>query len=107
MEIAVLGGGHGCYAAAVDLSEAGHNVRFWRRDAAAFAPVLKTGIVTVKDHAGKRDVKIAKPTSDLAAAVKGAALIVMPLPATSQAGISDPKAAVLSVRPTSPFWGSS
>ena len=29
------------------------------------------------------------------------------LPATSQAGISDPKAAVLSVRPTSPFWGSS
>jgi len=87
MEIAVLGGGHGCYAAAVDLSEAGHTVRFWRRDAAAFAPVLKTGIVTVKDVEGKRDVKIAKPTTDLAAAVKGAALIVMPLPATTQAGL--------------------
>ena len=36
MEVAVLGGGHGCYAAAADASEAGHNVRFWRRDAAAF-----------------------------------------------------------------------
>ena len=69
--VAIAGGATKCahatqklgYAAAVDLSEAGHNVRFWRRDAAAFAPVLKTGIVTVKDHAGKRDVKIAKPTN--------------------------------------------
>ena len=37
MKIAVLGGGHGCYAAAADLSEAGHEVRLWRRDAAALA----------------------------------------------------------------------
>ena len=29
MEIAVLGGGHGCYAAAADLSEKGHHTRFW------------------------------------------------------------------------------
>ncbi len=40
MDIAVLGGGHGCYAAAADLSERGHKVRFWRRDAVAFKPVL-------------------------------------------------------------------
>ena len=26
MKIAVLGGGHGCYAAAADLSDAGHEV---------------------------------------------------------------------------------
>lgn len=37
MRIAVLGGGHGCYAAAADLSEQGHEVRLWRRDAAALA----------------------------------------------------------------------
>ena len=37
MKIAVLGGGHGCYAAVADLSEAGHEVRLWRRDAAALA----------------------------------------------------------------------
>ena len=35
MKIAVLGGGHGAYAAAADLSQQGHEVRLWRRDAAA------------------------------------------------------------------------
>ncbi|MGZ5133457.1 MAG: glycerol-3-phosphate dehydrogenase, partial [Caldimonas sp.] len=39
MKVAVLGGGHGCYAAAADLAEAGHEVRLWRRDAAALAAV--------------------------------------------------------------------
>ena len=37
MQIAILGGGHGCHAAAADLSEAGHEVRLWRRDATALA----------------------------------------------------------------------
>ena len=27
MKIAILGGGHGCHAAAADLSEAGHEVQ--------------------------------------------------------------------------------
>lgn len=35
MEIAVLGGGHGCYAAAADLSEKGHHIRFWLNIAGA------------------------------------------------------------------------
>ena len=87
MEVAVLGGGHGCYAAAADLSERGHAVRFWRRDAAAFAPVIETGRVTLKDRQGRRDIRIAQPTADLAEAVRGAALIVVPLPATAQAGL--------------------
>jgi opine dehydrogenase len=87
MEIAVLGGGHGCYAAAADLAEAGHTVRFWRRDAAAFAPVLKSGTVTVKDAKGVREAAIAMPTTDLSQAVAGTALIVVPLPATAQAGL--------------------
>lgn len=87
MEIAVLGGGNGCYAAAADLSEAGHNVRFWRRDAAAFAPVLADRAVTVKDAKGRRAVPIPLPTVDLAEAVRGAELIVIPLPATAQSGL--------------------
>ena len=66
MEIAVIGGGHGCYAAAVHLSEAGNNVRLWRRDADAFGPVLDTKIITLTDHQGTRDVSIALPTADLA-----------------------------------------
>jgi opine dehydrogenase len=87
MEIAVLGGGNGCYAAAADLSEQGHAVRFWRRDEAAFAPVLESGMIRVIDADGERDVAIPKATTNLAEAVSGAALIVIPLPATAQAGL--------------------
>src|SRR5437868_4012861 len=38
VKIAVLGGGHGSYAAAAEITERGHEVWFWRRDADAFAP---------------------------------------------------------------------
>ncbi len=81
MEIAVLGGGHGCYAAAGDLAEAGHAVRFWRRDAEALAPVLESGAIALKDARGTRQVAIAATTTDLEEAVDGAELIVIPLPA--------------------------
>jgi len=84
MEVAVLGGGHGCYAAAADLSEQGHAVRFWRRDASAFGPVLERKTVTVKDGKGRRDVRIPLPTTDLRAALHGAELVLIPLPATAQ-----------------------
>ena len=81
MELAVLGGGHGCYAAAASLTEQGHQVRFWRRDREAFEPVLKSKTVTILDSKGQRDVEIHLVTTDLAAAVDGVALIVIPLPA--------------------------
>ena len=84
MKIAVLGGGNGSYAAAVDFSEAGHEVRFWRRDAAALAPVLESGTITLRDFKGVRDVTIAKPTADIGEAVRGAELIVAPVPAFAQ-----------------------
>lgn len=84
MRISVLGGGHGCYAAAAELSEAGHEVWFWRRDAEAFAAVLRDRTITVKDRRGTRMVAIAHPTTDLAEAVAAAELIVIPLPATAQ-----------------------
>ena len=32
MKVCVLGGGHGCHAAAIDLLEKGHDVTWWRRD---------------------------------------------------------------------------
>ena len=83
MEIAVLGGGHGCYAAAAHLSEQGHRVRLWRRDAQALRPVLQTGKITLRDFAGTREVAIATPTASLQEAIGGAALIVVPLPATT------------------------
>ena len=88
MEIAVLGGGHGCYAAAVELSEKGHNVRFWRRDAESLQPVLESGSITVQDHRGTREIEIAEPTTSLSKAISGAELIVIPLPSLSHEALS-------------------
>lgn len=88
MEIAVLGGGHGCYAAAADLSESGHTVRLWRRDAQAFQSVLDTSVITIKDEKGERDVRIARPTTDIGEAVRGAQLVLIPSPAIAQADIA-------------------
>lgn len=88
MRIAVLGGGHGCYAAAADLAEAGHEVRLWRRDAQALAPVVQTGCITLKDADGSREVRIARATADIGEAVRGARLLVIPSPATAQADIA-------------------
>ena len=88
MEIAVLGGGHGCYAAAAELSEKGHNVRFWRRDTSGLQAVIDARAITVLDHKGEREVPIKYPTTSLADAVDGAALIVIPLPALSHESLS-------------------
>ena len=88
MKIAVLGGGHGCYAAAADLSEAGHHVALWRRDAAALQPVLDSGCITLKDARGVREVPLALASADIAAALSGAELIVVPTPAIAQADIA-------------------
>jgi len=88
MRIAVLGGGHGAYAAAADLSEQGHEVRLWRRDAAALQPVGEGGAITLVDLAGSRAVRIAKATPDPREAVSGAELIVVPAPATAQGEIA-------------------
>ena len=88
MKIAVLGGGHGCYAAAADLSESGHEVRLWRRDAAALQPVIDSGAIVLKDSDGAREVRLALATADIAQALKGAQLIVIPSPAVAQADIA-------------------
>ena len=84
MRIAVLGGGNGSYAAAVDLAEQGHALRLWRRDAAAFAPVLESGRLWLKDFQGRREVRIELATTSLADALADAALILAPVPAFAQ-----------------------
>lgn len=88
MRIAVLGGGHGCYAAAADLTEQGHEVRLWRRDAAAMAQLAGDGRLVLKDIAGRREVRIALATADIGAAVRGAELILAPLPAFAQEDVA-------------------
>lgn len=88
MKIAVLGGGHGCYAAAADLSEAGHEVRLWRRDAAALQPVIDSGAIVLKDAAGRREVPVALTSADVGAVLRGTELVLIPSPAVAQADIA-------------------
>ncbi|MEE2761693.1 MAG: NAD/NADP octopine/nopaline dehydrogenase family protein [Pseudomonadota bacterium] len=83
MEIAVIGGGHGCYAAAAHLTEVGHNVRHWRRDVGALTPSI-----TLTDWQGTREVAIARPTENISEAMADAELVVIPLPATSHFDLS-------------------
>ncbi|MDR2238861.1 MAG: NAD/NADP octopine/nopaline dehydrogenase family protein [Zoogloeaceae bacterium] len=95
MRIAVLGGGNGSYAAAADLSEAGHEVAFWRRDTEALKPIIENGTIVLKDSDGRREIKIAQPCTNIADAVRGAALIVVPTPAFAQEDIAYAMAAYL------------
>lgn len=89
MQIAILGGGHGCHAAAADLSEAGHEVRLWRRNMAALATLREAGSIRLKDAGGARDVRIALVTADIGEALRGAKLVLIPLPATAQADLAE------------------
>jgi opine dehydrogenase len=89
MKIAVLGGGNGSFAAAGDFALAGHEVRLWRRDTQAVAAHRAAGgTITVKDFSGRHEAKPALITTDMAEAVKGAALILCPAPATAQHDIA-------------------
>ena len=89
MRIAVLGGGNGSFAAAGDFTLAGHEVRLWRRDRDAVAAHrAQGGTILVKDFRGRHDAQLALVTDDIAAAVKGAEMILCPAPATAQPDIS-------------------
>lgn len=95
MDIAVLGGGHGCFAAVAEFTENGHHVRWWRRSAGSHDAVRSAGGITVRDYRGRRRVAVDMLTADLAAAVRGAALIVIPLPATTHDSLAPQLARVL------------
>jgi opine dehydrogenase len=88
MRIAILGGGHGCFAAAADLSELGHDVRWWRRNALGFEAVRAAGGLALKDSQGERMVPIAMMSADIGEVVREAELILMPVPATSHDDIA-------------------
>ena len=89
MKIAVLGGGNGSMAAALDLTDQGHDVRLWRRNSAGITALNeRDNTMTLKDFSGTRTVKISKATTDIAEAISGAELILCPTPATAQADIA-------------------
>ncbi|MCC8939545.1 NAD(P)-binding domain-containing protein, partial [Bradyrhizobium sp. Arg68] len=90
MKIAVLGGGNGSFAAAGDLTLAGHEVRLWRRnpdDVAAHRAA--GGTITVIDRAARRDARLAAITASIAEALDAADLILCPAPAFAQPAIAE------------------
>lgn len=85
MKIAVLGGGNGSFAAAADFALAGHEVALVRRDRSDVDAHLAAGAtITLIDGKGRRVVPISHVTGDLAAAVRGAELVLCPTPAFAQ-----------------------
>ncbi|MFD7499130.1 hypothetical protein ACFV8T_43940 [Streptomyces sp. NPDC059832] len=60
MDITILGGGHGCFAAAAELADNGHTVRWWRRDTRALTTLRDLGAVTLRDHRGLREVPVSE-----------------------------------------------
>lgn len=81
VNVAVLGGGNGSHAAVVEMARKGFEVRWWRREARAFA---RGGRIRHWGALGEGEVRPAVATGDLGAAVKGADLVLAPLPATAQ-----------------------
>ena len=93
MNVAVLGGSHGAYATAADLTLANHRIRLWRRNKDDLS-ALAAGITLQAD--GRQGVaKLDRATADLREAVDGADVVVVPLPATTHADIARRLAPVL------------
>jgi opine dehydrogenase len=89
VKIAVLGGGNGSFAAAGDFSLQGHDVRLWRRDAAAVAAHRANGSrIVIRDAHGRHDAQLVLATADIAEAVHDAELILCPAPAFAQQDIA-------------------
>jgi opine dehydrogenase len=88
LEIAVIGGGNGAYAAAADLSDQGHRIRLWRRDADGLAALRDAGALTLRDASGVRPVTLGVVSDDLGAVLAGAALLIVPLPAFAQESVA-------------------
>ncbi|CAM3532102.1 NAD/NADP-dependent octopine/nopaline dehydrogenase family protein [Halomonas casei] len=95
MRVSVIGGGHGCYAAAIEMVEKGFDVTLWRRDNDALKELSQLGHLEVKDAKGERSIQIGAGqnqlslTGDLVEAIHQAELLIVPLPATSHENLAD------------------
>jgi opine dehydrogenase len=87
--VAVLGAGNGGLALAGHLALKGHYVTLWNRSAGPVAPVASAGGIRLTlTGSGTRFVRVAQATTDLAAAVGGARLILVAVPASGHADIA-------------------
>lgn len=98
MKVAVLGGGHGAHATAADLALAGHAVRLWRRTGAELEALRAAGGLALVGEGRRSKAVLDRVTADLAEAVAGADVIVIPLPATSHEDVARRLAPLLTGR---------
>lgn len=98
MRVAVLGGSHGAYATAADLSLAGHQVRLWRRQDGDLAPVRAAGGISLVAAGRKGVARPERLTADLAEALADAEVVIIPLPATAHQDLARRLAKELSPR---------
>jgi opine dehydrogenase len=96
--VAVVGGSNGGYAAAADLADKGHSVRWFVRTPENHRELLDDERIAlrVSEHycgrrtpGERRTVDIDRVTSDLAEAVSGADIVLVPLPTTTQEAVRD------------------
>jgi opine dehydrogenase len=86
MRVAVLGGGAGGLSCAVELSQRGHRVRLWNRNPVTVEP-FRSGIIGYSGVLGEGCVVVEAVTVDLAAALAGADVAVVCLPALAHDGL--------------------
>ena len=98
MRVAVLGGSHGAYATAADLSLAGHQVRLWRRREADLGPLRTAGGIALVAEGRKELARLDRLTADLTEALAEAAVVIVPLPATAHGDLAGRLAGQLSPR---------
>jgi opine dehydrogenase len=88
MNVAVLGGSHGAFATAADLTLAGHRVRLWRRAEADAAALAKSKTITLVAEARQGPAQLEMVTADIAQAVREAEVVIVPLPATTHEDVA-------------------
>jgi opine dehydrogenase len=81
VNIAVLGGSNGAFATAADLALAGHRVRLWRRRSEDAAALVNGITLTAEQRQGP--ARLEQVTAYLTQAVRGADVVIAPLPAST------------------------
>lgn len=94
MRVAVLGGGHGAVATAGDLALRGHDVRLALRNRARFGEIFATRRIRLVGRI-EGEAEVATVTDDHAAAVEGADVVLVPLPAYAQEAMAERVASAL------------
>ncbi|MEK7700537.1 MAG: NAD/NADP octopine/nopaline dehydrogenase family protein [candidate division NC10 bacterium] len=88
MKIGIIGGSNGGFATAADLALAGHRVTLWTRTAATLGPLHDDPTIVLEAEGRQGDARLERATTDIAEAVRGAEVLIVPLPATTHEDVA-------------------